>query len=124
MTDTVIIEGLKVAATIGVYEWEQQIRQQLVIDLSMAWDCAAAGVSDGIADALDYAAVSEAVTALVSREPRQLIERVAAEICDLIITQFGVSQVTVKVAKPGAVANAETVAVKLTRQRAGADQSV
>lgn len=118
MADTVIIEGLKVAATIGVYEWEQQIKQQLVIDLYLDWDCAAAGATDALADALDYAAVSDAVTALVSREPRQLIERVATEICTLVLTQFAVTQVTVKVAKPGAVPTAQSVAVQLTRSRA------
>ncbi|HAE90434.1 MAG TPA: bifunctional dihydroneopterin aldolase/7,8-dihydroneopterin epimerase, partial [Idiomarina sp.] len=55
--DEVLIEGLEVDATIGVYDWEQDIQQKLIIDLTLAWDCQRAGQSDSIDDALDYAAV-------------------------------------------------------------------
>ena len=34
-TDTVFIKGLKVDAVIGVYEWEQQIKQPLIYDIEM-----------------------------------------------------------------------------------------
>lgn len=53
--DKVFIEQLEVITTIGVYDWEQQIKQKLVLDLEMAHDNRAAGKSDDVADALDYA---------------------------------------------------------------------
>ena len=57
----VYIRGLRAQAVIGVYEWERHIRQTLVLDLEMASDTARAAASDQIADALDYAAISQRV---------------------------------------------------------------
>jgi len=38
MQDLIFIEGLTVFAQIGVYDWEQQIKQKLIFDVEMAWD--------------------------------------------------------------------------------------
>jgi len=117
MSDRVLIEGLAIDTIIGVYEWEQSIKQRLVIDLELAWDNAPAGASDALVDALDYAEVCAAVTDLVQGQARQLIERVAEEVAEVIIRQFDVAQVCVKVAKPGAVPSAKCVAVMIERRR-------
>jgi len=47
--DRVFIEELTVFAQIGVYDWEQQIKQKLVFDLEMAWDCKQAAETDDVA---------------------------------------------------------------------------
>ena len=46
--DRVFIEELSVFAQIGVYDWEQQIKQKLVFDLEMAWDCQKAAETDDV----------------------------------------------------------------------------
>lgn len=115
MKDHVLIEGLSVDTVIGVYDWEQKITQTLIIDLDMAWDNQPAAVNDDINKALDYAQVSEAVVQLVTARPRQLIEQVAEEVASMIVHDFKVSELSVKVAKPGAVRNATAVAVKICR---------
>ena len=116
--DMVSIEGLDIDTVIGVYEWEKKQTQQLRVDVDMAWDNKPAADSDGIADALDYAAVSDAVLEWVKKEPRQLIETVAEGIAELVLTQFRVPWVKVKVSKPGAVPAAANVAVSITRTAA------
>lgn len=113
--DTVYVEGLAVETVIGVFDWERKIKQRLVIDLEMAWDCSEAGRSDELDDALDYASVSQAITEFVEASSYQLIESVADGICALVLRDFNVPQVTVKVSKPGAVPTAANVAVKITR---------
>lgn len=115
--DKVFVKGLRIDAYIGVYDWEHEQTQPLFLDLTMAWDQQAAGVSDALEDALDYDRLSKAVTALVQNRPRQLIETVAAEVAQLILTQFNVAEVTVRVEKPQAVAAATTVGVEITRSR-------
>ena len=115
--DEVLIEGLEVDATIGVYDWEQDIQQKLIIDLTLACDCQRAGQSDSIDDALDYAAVSQAVERWIQAKPRALIETVAEGIAELLFKDFGVNEVQVKVSKPGAVPTANNVAVKIQRTR-------
>ncbi|ADN77465.1 dihydroneopterin aldolase [Ferrimonas balearica DSM 9799] len=115
MTDQVFIQGLECQAVIGVFEWEKQIRQTLLLDLEMAWDNRAAAAADDYSKALCYDTVSKAVTALVQDHPHELVETVAEKVADLILTRFQVAGVRVRVSKPGAVANARTVGVQIQR---------
>jgi dihydroneopterin aldolase len=113
--DIVYIRGLRAQAVIGVYEWERLVRQTLVVDLEMASDTARAAASDAIADALDYAAISQRVLALVEESQYQLIESLAAEVARVVTGEFGVPWLKVRVSKPGAVAEAEDVGVVIER---------
>ncbi|OEE70901.1 dihydroneopterin aldolase [Enterovibrio norvegicus FF-33] len=113
--DLVFIEQLEVITTIGVYDWEQQIKQKLVFDIEMAHDNKPAASSDDVAFALDYSSVSGAILDLVENGRFLLVERVAEEIATLIQTQFSVPWVRVKVSKPGAVPQARTVGVVIER---------
>ncbi|MDD1781682.1 dihydroneopterin aldolase [Enterovibrio sp. ZSDZ35] len=113
--DLVFIEQLEVITTIGVYDWEQQIKQKLVFDIEMAHDNKPAAASDDVAFALDYSAVSGAIIDLVENGRFLLVERVAEDIATLIQSQFSVPWVRVKVSKPGAVPHARTVGVVIER---------
>lgn len=115
--DKVFVKGLKTAAYVGVYEWEHEQPRPLLFDLTMLWDQRAAAAADDIQLALDYDSLSKAVVQLVEARPRQLIETVAEEVAELILSDFAATQVTVTVYKPQAVAAAETVGVEITRQR-------
>jgi dihydroneopterin aldolase len=115
--DKVMIEGLQVDAFVGIYDWEHEQAQPLVIDLTMAWDNRPAAATEQISDALDYDRVSQAVTQLIAAKPWQLIETVAEQIAALVLSDFSVVQVMVKVAKPQAVPSARQVAVMIERQR-------
>ncbi|WP_318478837.1 dihydroneopterin aldolase [Photobacterium leiognathi] len=113
--DTVFIEQLEVIATIGVYDWEQEIKQKLVLDLEMAHDNRPAANNDDVMLALDYSTVSTAVTKLIEQGRFLLVERVAEEVASLIMTDFNVPWVKVRVTKPGAVVNARGVGVQIER---------
>lgn len=115
--DKVIIEALQVEALVGIYQWEHEQPQPLIIDLVMSWDNRAAAASESITDALDYDQVSQAVIGLISSKPWQLIETVAERIAELVLTDFAVTQVQVKVAKPQAVKAARQVAVMIERSQ-------
>lgn len=113
--DKVFIEQLEVITTIGVYDWEQSIKQKLVLDIEMAHSNQAAGKSDDVADALDYAEVSAAVLSYIESGRFFLVERVAEEVAELIMQQFGVPWVRIRLTKPGAVAQASGVGVVIER---------
>ncbi|MFM2484665.1 dihydroneopterin aldolase [Celerinatantimonas yamalensis] len=115
--DKVFIEELCVYTTIGVYDWEKQIKQKLVLDLIMDWDNSLAAADDDLRYALNYAAVSEAVTSLIQAQPYELIETVAEHVAQLLLREFAITHLTVKVRKPGAVANALSVGVSIERTR-------
>lgn len=117
MSDSVLIQQLSVKTTIGVYEWEKKIKQTLLFDITMLHDTMAAAKSDNINDALDYFEVSKAVTEYVQGNAFELIETVANRVAELILTQFNVSEVAIKLLKPGAVENAASVGVSITRKQ-------
>ncbi|CAE6883634.1 8-dihydroneopterin to 6- hydroxymethyl-7 [Vibrio sp. B1FLJ16] len=116
--DKVFIEQLEVITTIGVYDWEQQIKQKLVLDIEMAHDNKPAGKSDDVQDALDYSQVSEAVLNHIENGRFLLVERVAEEVAELIMQRFSVPWVKIRLAKPGAVAQARAVGVVIERGQA------
>ena len=107
----VYIRGLRAQAVIGVYEWERHIRQTLVLDLEMASDMTRAAASDQIADALDYATLSARVVAMVEASEYQLLETLADAVASMIMRDFGVPWLRLRLGKPGAVAAAEDVGV-------------
>ncbi len=113
--DLVFIEQLEIITTIGVYDWEQQIKQKLVLDLEMAHDNKPAAASDDVEFALNYAAVSEAVTEHIANGQFLLVERVAEEVAELIMSKFNVPWIKVRLTKPGAVVNASGVGVVIER---------
>lgn len=113
--DKVSIVGLKIDATIGIFDWEQEILQPLVIELHMRWDNAKAARSGSIDDALDYAAVSNGVTELVQSRPWGLIEEVAEQVAAFVQTNFKVPGLSVTVEKPTAVPTASSVGVTIVR---------
>ncbi|MDA9557452.1 dihydroneopterin aldolase [Vibrio sp.] len=113
--DTVFIEQLEMITTIGVYDWEQEIKQKLVLDIEMAHDNRKAGKSDNVEDALDYSLVSQLVLDHIEGGRFLLVERVAEEIAELILASFSVEKVKIKLTKPGAVPQARGVGVIIER---------
>ena len=113
--DRVLIEGLEVRTVIGIYDWEREIRQSVRIDLEMAWDISAAAASDDIADALDYKAVSKRLIAFVEASQFGLIEALAEQCARIVLDEFAVPWLRLKLSKPGAVRGSENVAVLIER---------
>ena len=113
--DIVFIRQLEVFTTIGVYDWEQKIKQKLVLDIEMTYDNTLAAQHDDVAYALDYSKVCCDVINWIEQGKFLLIERVAEEIARLIQQRFEVNWVKVQVNKPGAVPQAQSVGVVIER---------
>jgi len=113
--DRVLIEALKAEASIGIFEWEQRIRQQIVFDLELSADAARAAASDRIEDAVDYKAVSKRVRELAGEGRWGLVETLAEATARCLREEFGIAWVRVSVRKPGAVTGAAAVGVCIER---------
>ena len=109
--DRIFIEELTVFAQIGVYDWEQQIKQKLIFDIEMAWDCQKAAETDDVQYCLNYAEVSQFIIDYVQSKPFLLVERVAYEVAELLQERFGIAWLRLKLSKPKAVAQANAVGV-------------
>ena len=116
--DKVFIEALEIDALIGIYDWERRIRQTLVFDLEMGFDNRAPAASDDIALTLNYKAVSKRVIAYVSQSDFGLVETLAERVAAIVIEEFGVARVRLKLSKPGAVRGARAVGVIIERTAA------
>ena len=115
--DKVFIEGLEIETVIGIYDWERKIRQPLVFDVEMSFDNRVPAQSDAIADTLDYKAVSKRLIAFVSASSFQLVETLAERCAEIILAEFPVRHLCIKLSKPGAVRGAKAVGVIVERSR-------
>ncbi|NKF49911.1 dihydroneopterin aldolase [Shewanella sp. WXL01] len=121
--DKVLIRGLEINTVIGVYDWEKTIEQRLLVDLDMAWDNRQAAATDDYQYALCYETVSNRVIEKIIEKPIELIETVAEMIATILLEEFNVSWVKVVVKKPGAVKQAQSVAVEIERSQSASQAS-
>jgi len=113
--DIVFIRELRADTIIGVYDWERRIRQSVVLDLELASDNRRAATSDGIEDAVDYAAISARLLSFIEGSEFQLIETLAEQLASIVLQEFAVPWLRLRLAKPGAVAQARDVGVLIER---------
>jgi len=113
--DIVFIRGLQAATVIGVYDWERKVRQTVVLDLELATDNRLAAASDSIEDAVDYAAISARVLSFIEGSEFRLIETMAEQVAAIVLAEFSVPWLRLRLAKPGAVACATDVGVLIER---------
>ena len=114
-SDVVFVKGLKVEAIIGVYEWERAITQPLLIDIAMETDISRAAVSDDVSDALNYKEVCDDVSAWCQAIKAKLLEHLAGQIADKLLEKYSCHKITLSIAKPTAIEQADAVGVQITR---------
>ncbi|MDN6276631.1 dihydroneopterin aldolase [Psychrobacter sp.] len=114
-SDVVFVEGLKVEAVIGVYDWERAITQPLLIDIALETDISRAAVSDDVNDALSYKEVCDDVSDWCQTIQAKLLEHLAGQVADKLLAKYPCQKVTLSVAKPTAVQQADAVGVQITR---------
>jgi dihydroneopterin aldolase len=113
--DVVFLRGLRIETVIGIYDWEKEIRQPVILDLEMSTDVAVAAASDRIEDAVDYKAVSKRLKQFVGEGRFELVETLAERCAEIIRNEFGVRWVRLQVNKIGAVTGAQDVGVVIER---------
>ncbi|WP_201594469.1 dihydroneopterin aldolase [Psychrobacter vallis] len=114
-SDVVFIKGLKIEAVIGVYEWERAITQPLLIDIALETDIGQAAISDNVDDALNYKAVCDDVSEWCQAIKAKLLEHLAGQIADKLLEKYATHKVTLSIAKPTAIKQADAVGVQITR---------
>jgi len=120
MTDEIALTGIRAVGFHGVYEHERREGQEFVADVVLDLSLRAAAASDDVADTVHYGELAERVAAVVSGEPVNLIETLAARIAAVALDDRRVQGVSVTVHKPHAPIplTFADVAVTLHRTRA------
>ena len=114
--DRIYIRDLTVECIVGVNPEERVQKQLIVINIVLYVDLSRPGLSDALADTIDYKAVKIAVMREVEVSQFQLIERLAERIAEIALG-FGAARAEVCVDKPGALRFARSVAVEISRSR-------
>lgn len=115
--DKVFIENLTVETVIGIFDWEREIRQSVALDLEMDFDIRAAAASDHIDDTLDYKAVAKRLIRFIEKSEFQLVEALAEHCARIVLDEFPVNRLRLKLSKPGAVRGSSAVGVIIERSR-------
>lgn len=113
--DSLFIENIKIEATIGMQDWERQIRQTLYFDLAFGIDAARTASTDDITDSKDYAIISRAFQDFVESSEFFLIETLAEKAAAFLLSKFELPWVRLKLTKPGIIRNAKSVSVTIER---------
>ena len=115
--DIVFIRDLRIETVIGIYDWEREIRQTVSLDLEMGTDIRRAGETDHIDDTLDYKSVAKALIEFVEKSEFQLVEALAEQCSQIILNDFNVPWLKLRLSKPGAVTGSQDVGVLIERSK-------
>lgn len=115
--DKIFLSALRIECIVGIWEWERRVKQTVVIDIEMESDIRRAAATDHIDDTVDYKRVSKRLIAFVGESQFQLVETLTERIAQLIVTEFGVPWVKVRLNKQGAIRGARDVGIEIERRR-------
>ncbi len=120
--DRILIDDLRVLTVIGALPHEREAAQPLRIDLSIGVDLHEAGQTDDLGATVHYGLVAERVMAAAEASKHVLLERLAAEVADIVLSFDRVEVVEVLVTKlrPPVALSVGTTAVRMIRTRAEA----
>lgn len=121
MSDVVRLTGLRAYGRHGVYDAERAEGQEFIVDVALELDLAPAAASDDLRDTVDYGELADRLVAIVSGDPVNLIETLAARLTDACLADERVTAATVTVHKPHAPIPHPfaDVSVTLRRSRTG-----
>ncbi len=117
MSDIVFVQGLKIDTVVGVYDWEQAIRQSLIIDAKISCDISQAAATDDVAHAVNYKTVCEDIERICHEMKAKLLESLAESICRYILDHYPCHSITLTIHKPNAIKQANSVGVSITRNK-------
>ncbi len=115
--DIVFIRDLEIETIIGIYDWERKIRQTVCLNLEMGTDIRRAAATDRIEDTLDYKSVAKRLIGFVEKSEFGLVETLAERCTEIVLNEFPVQWLRLRLDKPGAVRGSKSVGIQIERGR-------
>ena len=113
--DIIYINDLRIETVIGIFDWERKIKQTVVLDIEMASDCRKAAENDSVDDTVNYKSVAKRLIAFVGDSEYQLVETLAERCAEIVVNEFQVPWVKLRINKQGALRGARDVGVIIER---------
>ena len=109
--DKIYVKDLEVMGTIGIFDWEKKIKQKISISYEINQDNSAAAKKDTIEAATDYKSITKAIISFVEENKFELVETFAEKIAEMVIKEYKVKWIKLRVSKPGALRFSKDVGV-------------
>lgn len=113
--DIVYIRDLRIETIIGIFDWERKVKQIVSLDLEMAHDIHKAAATDDIQYTLDYKSVAKRLIAFIEQSEFFLVESMAEEVARIVLEEFSVPWLKLRVSKPGALRGSRDVGILIER---------
>jgi dihydroneopterin aldolase len=113
--DIVYIRDLRIETIIGIYDWEREVKQEVSFDLDMAADIRRAAQTDDIQYALNYKSIAKRIISFIQASEFLLVERMAEEVANIVLVEFSVPWLRLRVSKPGALRGSQDVGIIIER---------
>jgi dihydroneopterin aldolase len=113
--DIIYINDLRIETLIGIFDWERKVKQMVILDIEMAGDCRKAAVNDVVEDTVNYKSVAKRLIEFVGNSEYQLVETLAERCAEIIMDEYRVPWVKLRVNKQGALRGARDVGVIIER---------
>ena len=113
--DKIFLSALNVECIVGIWEWERRVKQNVVIDVELGADIRRAAATDHIDSTIDYKKLAKRLLTFVGESQFHLVETLTEKIAELIIGEFQVPWVRVRVNKQGAIRGARDVGIEIER---------
>lgn len=113
--DKIIVKDLLVRSIIGINPEERVKKQDILINMILYADIRRAAQTDAIEDAVNYKAITKRIIEHVENSADFLVEKLVSDIAYIILTEFKVEKVLVRVEKPGALRFAQSVGIEIER---------
>ncbi len=119
--DRIVIKDLLLRGVIGVNDWEREVEQDILVNVTLFADLSKAGHSDDITDTANYRTITKKIIEHVRTSARFTVEALAADVARICLSERGVERARVRIEKPGALRFANSVGVEIERTAADLD---
>jgi D-erythro-7,8-dihydroneopterin triphosphate epimerase len=113
----VYIKNLRLRTIIGIFDWEREHQQEIILNIKIKFDDSLAAKSDDINDTIDYKKMKHKIMEKAENSSFYLIEKLSEFILDIIMEDPKVIAARLKLDKPHALRFADSVSIEKVRIR-------
>ena len=113
--NTLFLRDIQLSAIVGVYDWERLQPQSLLLDLDLTLPNKQAGLTDDLANAVNYADLVERLRAFAGKSERRLIEALAEDLAEFLLQEYAVEKVRLRLIKQGILPKVGEVGIEIVR---------
>lgn len=115
--DKIFIDNLIVFGILGIHPHEQRKKQVIRVSVEVTADIPEAAKKDDVKKTIDYSALSEDIIQFIEESSFGTIEALIEALAERILGKFDIESVWLRIEKPSAVPQADSVGVEIERAK-------